>query len=184
MQWKPPQRLEGEGVVLRPLSDGDVDAYARWFVDDPTLGISLGLDEDPDAAAVRDLIQRSGELELAGEGLTRAIADPATDRLLGALMVHSVAWPHRRCEVGFAVGPNARGRGVAKAGLGLIINWLFAVLAFERIEMTTTPDNESAVRLAARVGFVREGLLRSRDIERGRRVDIVWFGLLRNDWHP
>ena len=36
--------------------------------------------------------------------------------------------------------------------------------------------------LAARLGFTHEGVLRARNVERGRRVDVVWFGLLREEW--
>jgi len=50
------------------------------------------------------------------------------------------------------------------------------------IELTTTPDNAGAIALAERLGFVREGVLRRRVVERGRAVDIVWFGLLREEW--
>jgi RimJ/RimL family protein N-acetyltransferase len=36
--------------------------------------------------------------------------------------------------------------------------------------------------LARRLGFTREGVLRKRNVERGRRVDVVWFGVLREEW--
>jgi RimJ/RimL family protein N-acetyltransferase len=36
--------------------------------------------------------------------------------------------------------------------------------------------------VVGRLGFTREGLLRSRNLERGRRVDVVWFGILRDEW--
>jgi RimJ/RimL family protein N-acetyltransferase len=48
--------------------------------------------------------------------------------------------------------------------------------------MTTTPDNAGALVLARRLGFEQEGILRQRAIERGRAVDLVWFGLLRDEW--
>jgi RimJ/RimL family protein N-acetyltransferase len=54
--------------------------------------------------------------------------------------------------------------------------------SFQRVEMTTIPENQAVPALAARLGFTQEGILRSRDVERGRRVDIMWFGLLREEW--
>jgi RimJ/RimL family protein N-acetyltransferase len=48
--------------------------------------------------------------------------------------------------------------------------------------MTTTPNNAGAAAVAERLGFVREGVLRRRNVERGRRVDLVWFGLLQEEW--
>jgi RimJ/RimL family protein N-acetyltransferase len=110
-----------------------------------------------------------------------AIADAGDDSFLGALMIHSCDWRHRRAEVGFWVAPWARGRGVLSAALTLFIDWAFGELALERIEMTALPDNDIVPRVAARFGFVREGLLRKRNYERGARVDLVLWGLLREE---
>jgi len=48
--------------------------------------------------------------------------------------------------------------------------------------MTTTPDNAAVFALARRLGFTQEGVLRKRNVERGQRVDVVWFGVLREEW--
>lgn len=106
------------------------------------------------------------------------IADAEDDAALGGLFVHSIDRRHRRCEVGFYLVPAARGRGLASEAVGLAVEELFAE-GFERIEMTTTPDNAAVFRLAERLGFAYEGTLRERNLERGRRVDVAWFGLLR-----
>jgi RimJ/RimL family protein N-acetyltransferase len=50
------------------------------------------------------------------------------------------------------------------------------------IELTRTPENIPTRALAAQLGFAEEGLQRQRNIERGRRVDFVLFGLLADDW--
>jgi RimJ/RimL family protein N-acetyltransferase len=50
------------------------------------------------------------------------------------------------------------------------------------MEMATTPDNAPSRALAARLGFIEEGLQRKRNLERGVRVDLVVFGLLARDW--
>jgi RimJ/RimL family protein N-acetyltransferase len=36
--------------------------------------------------------------------------------------------------------------------------------------------------VAAALGFAREGMMRARNLERGERVDVVMFGLLREQW--
>lgn len=71
-----------------------------------------------------------------------------------------------------------------RRALALILAWLFHDAGLLRVEMTTTPDNEVLPRLARRAGFTQEGILRARNFERGQRVDIVWFGLLREEWNP
>jgi RimJ/RimL family protein N-acetyltransferase len=66
----------------------------------------------------------------------------------------------------------------------MIVSWAMESRDMLRVEMTTTPDNAGVYALAERLGFRREGVLRCRNIERGQRVDIVWFGVLREEWKP
>jgi RimJ/RimL family protein N-acetyltransferase len=110
------------------------------------------------------------------------IADAETDAVLGLVILHSFAWQHRRCEVGFWLVAGARGRGLGARSVALAVSWAFDAFDLLRVEMTTTPDNAAAAALAARLGFAREGVLRQRNVERGRRIDVVWFGVLREEW--
>ena len=183
MELRPPDRIEDAVVVLRPLADRDVEPFVRAFAAEPALGAWVGFDEDPDAAAVRSNIEAGPKRAASGRGLERAIADRETDAFLGSLLLHSFAWEHRRCEIGFWLVQDARRRGIGTRAVGLAIDWVFNTLDFQRIEMTTTPDNPAVAPLAHALGFQREGVLRARDIERERRVDIVWFGLLRGEWN-
>jgi RimJ/RimL family protein N-acetyltransferase len=66
--------------------------------------------------------------------------------------------------------------------VSLTVSWVFKNLDLLRVEMTTTLENPAVPALAKRLGFTHEGTLRARNIERERRVDILWFGLLREEW--
>jgi [ribosomal protein S5]-alanine N-acetyltransferase len=168
-----PERLGGDGVVLRRLRAEDAAAYAAAFRDDPDLGRLLGVDEDPDEESVRRRIGRAGEL---------AVADPDSDAFWGMVNVHSVRERNRRCEVGFWLVPGARRRGAGSAAVSLIVSWAMTELDLLRVEMTTTPDNIAVDALAGKLGFTREGVLRKRNIERGERIDVVFYGVLREEW--
>jgi RimJ/RimL family protein N-acetyltransferase len=111
-----------------------------------------------------------------------AIARPGDDAFLGSLMLHSFHERHRRAELGFWLIPAARGAGVARRALALLIDWAWDALDLERLEMTTTPDNPRVPAVAAALGFRHEGTMRARNFERGRRVDVVMFGLMRGEW--
>jgi ribosomal-protein-alanine N-acetyltransferase len=159
-------------VALRPLRADDAVPYAAAFRADPDLGRLLGVEEDPDESAVRDRVQELRGVELAID----------VEGFVGAATLHALDWRHRRGELGFWLVPGARGRGLATRAVGLLVDWAFEALDLLRVEMTTTRDNAAAATVAERLGFVREGMLRKRNIERGRRVDLVWFGLLREEW--
>lgn len=177
-----PDRLRDESVVLRPLRPDDAGRYAAAFVEDPDLGRLIGIESDPDEASVRERIERLSARTREADFFQLAVADPVNEAFLAAVIVHSLDEDQRRGEVGVWLTPSARRRGVARAAAALVISWLFDELDLLRIEMTTTPENRALCALAARLGFTREGLLRARNIERGQRVDVVWFGMLREEW--
>ena len=166
-------------VALRPLRPDDAVPYAAAFEADPQLGRLLGVEEDPDVAAVRARAEQAAARAHDGNEVELAIE---VDGFAGAATLHALDWRHRRGEVGFCLVPDARGRGLATRAMGLLIGWAFGALNLLRLEMTTTPNNAGAAAVAERLGFVREGVLRRRNVERGRRVDLVWFGLLQEEW--
>ena len=171
-----PEALAGDGVVLRPLREDDAPAYAAAFRDDPELGIAIGTPTDPDEARIRERIAADRD------GFELAITADGSGAFCGVIAIHHIEPDHGRAEVGFWLAPQARGRGLGTRAVALVVGWLFERQGLRRLEMTTTPENGGALVLARRLGFTQEGVLRQRDVERGRGVDIVWFGLLRDEW--
>ena len=174
---QPPEALSGDGVGLRRLTADDAPAYAGAFRDDPELVTLLGYEHDPDEPWVLERIDQAA----AREGFELVITADGTEALRGMVAVHHVMPDHARAEVGFWLVPAARGAGLGARAVALIIDWLFEDGGLRRVELSTT-DNGGALALARHLGFVEEGVQRQRDIERGRPVDIVWFGMLRDEW--
>lgn len=177
-----PSRLSDDRVSLRPMVPTDAKPYAAAFGEDPDLGRLLGVEQDPDEQAVRERIETEAQPVEDRVFFTLAIADPVTDAFWGEVIVHSLHERHRRGELGFWVIPRQRQHGVGSGAVALTVSWLFDELDLLRVEMTTTPENPAVPALARRLGFTQEGILRPRNVERGRRVDLLWFGLLAEEW--
>jgi ribosomal-protein-alanine N-acetyltransferase len=174
-----------DGVVrVRRLGEADIEPYVAAFRDDPGLANLLGFEQDADPAEVRRWLSSAwtGPPELRTWEF--AIADARDDRFLGTLMLHSCDWKNRRAETGFWLVPAARGGGVMTRALDLVLDWAFGELALERMELTALPENTAVPRLAAKFGYVFEGTMRGRNFERGRRVDLLLWGLLREERRP
>src|SRR3954468_20515633 len=174
-----PDGLAADGVALRRLRPRDAGAFAAAFKEDPQLGVAIGAEEDPTEISVRRFIARQPGLRARGEFLGLAVTDATRKPFLGHVMLHTVAWRHRRAEIGYWLVPRARGGGVGRTAVSLAVDWAFAALDLDRIEITTTADNAGARALAASLGFTEEGVMRARNCERGRRVDIVMLARLR-----
>jgi RimJ/RimL family protein N-acetyltransferase len=174
-----PENLEREGVALRRLRARDAGPFAAAFRDDPDLGIMIGADEDPTENGVRRFIARQPGLRARGEFLGLAVTDASRRPFLGHVMLHTLAWRHKRAEIGYWLVPSARGRGIGHTAVSLLVDWAFDELGLERVEITTTPDNGAARALAGSLGFTEEGVMIARNLERGRRVDVMILARLR-----
>jgi RimJ/RimL family protein N-acetyltransferase len=174
-----PANLGRDGVALRRLRGRDAGPFAQAFRDDPALGATVGMEEDPSDAWVRRFIAAQARLRARGEYLSLAVSDAPDGPFLGVVMLHSFAWRHRRAELGYWLVPAARGRGRARTAAALLTEWAFATLPLDRLEITTSPANAAALRLAAAIGYEREGVMRARNFERGRPVDLVMLARLR-----
>jgi RimJ/RimL family protein N-acetyltransferase len=180
-----PERLAGETMVLRTLAERDLEPYAAAFAAEPALGAALGFEADPDEQSLVGRPQLIAVRAAAGAFVELAIADPGDDRLLGTITLHSLEWRHQRAEVGFWLSRESRGRGVATEALGSAVDWAFTEFELHRIEMVTAPGLPylpKVLELAERLGFVREGLMRERNFERERRLDVIMLAVLHSEW--
>jgi RimJ/RimL family protein N-acetyltransferase len=117
-------------------------------------------------------------LQSDGERFPFAIVDPDTDELLGSIDMGVNAHGYRG-HIGYWVARDARGRGVCTRALRLLARWALDELRLERLELITDPDNEASQRVAEKVGFRREGVLRAHlKHPDGRLRDSVMFSLL------
>ena len=86
---------------------------------------------------------------------------------------------NRTGHVGYWCAAEARGRGVVTRALRLLSRYGFEELALQRLELITDPDNRASQGVAERVGYRREGVLRSHlDHPDGRRRNSVMFSFL------
>jgi RimJ/RimL family protein N-acetyltransferase len=175
------QPLSDGRVTLRLGAERDIPEVLIAHQDDPDLHVRLGMDGPPTGAQLGRTMEEAPARRSAGERVTLTILEPGSDVWRGWLVVHSIDWEHLRAELGIELAPQARGRGLARAALRLAARWVFDVWGFERVEMLTLPDNAPMLRAAEGAGFVTEGLLRSRSVERGRRVDDIMLSLLAGD---
>ena len=86
---------------------------------------------------------------------------------------------NRTGRIGYWCAREARGRGFTTRALRLLCRYGFDELELARLELFADPENLASHRVAAKVGFQREGLLRSHlQHPDGHRLDSVLFSLL------
>lgn len=133
-------------------------------------------------ADARGFLAEQESMRTRGEELHFALVDAAdASAVLGGASLYAIDLEQRTAAVGYWLLPAARRRGIATAAVRLLARWAFDELAIARLELTCGPDNEASQRVAARCGFVREGVLRAHMAFKGGRRDTVLHGLLAGE---
>jgi RimJ/RimL family protein N-acetyltransferase len=161
-------------VILRPFADSDVPELVEALTD-PEVSRWTRMAFPYTEEHGYDWVRVSAELRRTGEGTHLAVIDAGTDRLLGGIgldVAGSVG------TFGYSIRADARGRGCAPAALRLLCRWAVDELGLERLQLLTIPGNTSSERVAEKVGFQREGLLRRYVDQRGTLVDTWMWSLL------
>jgi RimJ/RimL family protein N-acetyltransferase len=115
----------------------------------------------------------------AGRFGALAIADASNDRFLGAIGIRPIE--ENRASIGYWIAPPERGRGVATAAVRLLGHWALRRLGLRRLELYHFVGNVGSARVAEKVGFQREGVLRAYVVMRGESYDCVMYSLLASD---
>ena len=135
-----------------------------------------------DAAQAADLQREIAALFAERTLFQWAIADRATDRLIGTCTLAELSAEHRRAAVGYALRRDAWGRGHATDALRALLAFAFDALRLHRLEADVDPRNAASIRVLERLGFRYEGCLRERWHLSGELQDAALYGLLAREW--
>ena len=164
--------LHDEGITLRPWTEDDVPALAA-ACNDPEIPRWIPVIPSP-------YTEQDALAFIRGE--VRPDLDHSFAITFGGGVVGSIGMSvnlNRTGHVGYWCAREARGRGVTPRALRLVCRFGFDKLGLGRLELITDPDNVASQRVAEKVGFRREGILRSHLLHRdGRRRDSVMYSLL------
>jgi RimJ/RimL family protein N-acetyltransferase len=111
-----------------------------------------------------------------------AIADRATDRLIGTATMFNIYRDQQRAEVGYSLQRSQWGQGLAREAVARVLAYGFDELKLRRIEADIDPRNAPSLALVSHFGFKREGLLAARWNVNGEICDSVVLGLLAADF--
>ena len=100
-------------------------------------------------------------------------------RFTGGCGLNDVAEGNHRANLGYWVRTSAARSGVASAAAEELARWAWANTELSRLEVVVDVDNAASLRVAEKVGAVREGVLRRRIRTHGVLRDAVMHALLR-----
>lgn len=117
-------------------------------------------------------------------GKTHAIYDhrKRKGRLIGSTSIERSP-ENRRAEIGWTwMGKDFQGKGYNKPVKFLLLQYLFEVEGFMRIEFRTRGTNLQSQEALEKIGATREGTLRNYFTDSGTYHDLVYYSILSNEW--
>lgn len=104
------------------------------------------------------------------------------DALCGSVRLNDIDQGDRKAKIGYFLGSQFVGRGIVTSVVQAVLTYCFASLNLNRVELRCAAGNAPSKRVAERLGFVQEGVLRQDECLNGVFVDQHVYGLLRADF--
>jgi RimJ/RimL family protein N-acetyltransferase len=164
-------------IHLVPLAREHVPALLETMRDPDTLRFTRTPHPMPEGWLDGWLAGFDGEHRVAF-----AILDDGADEFLGYAVTGPINRKDLEVELGYAISPRARGRGVATETLRQLTRWAFDE-GMQRVTAVISVDNPSSSRVAEKAGYSFEGVLRSLHVVDGRRGDMQSWSILPGELH-
>ncbi|GIF19195.1 RimJ/RimL family protein N-acetyltransferase [Actinoplanes tereljensis] len=87
-------------------------------------------------------------------------------------------------EIGCAILPPHRGRGIGWRAQALLTAYVFEHFPVQRVEAGTQAENVAERKALLKAGFQQEGVIRAAEFRAGQWRDGVLFSRLRDDPYP
>jgi RimJ/RimL family protein N-acetyltransferase len=180
-----PDEWRTERIVIRPYRATDAEGlFAAIDESRATLAPWLPwVDHHERADDTRDFCLRSLANWIARTTLEVGIFDAHDGTPLGATGFPRLDWRARTFEIGYWLRLSTTGHGYISEAVRELTRFAFAELAANRVEIRCDARNERSRHVAERLGFLREGCLRSNELDpTGQPRDTLVFALIPEDY--
>ena len=181
-----PREFSTQRLCFRCYRPGDGATYHQMLQENwehlyefmPQSHLEIGSAEDAEAVLRR----------LAAEWTSRTLFifgvwDNASGAYVGESYLANPHWEVPRIEVGYFIVQACTGRGYATEAAQSMVRYAFTEIGVERVDLQCRADNAASQRVAERCGFTLEGRSRRQHrMKSGALVDVLWYGLLRDEW--
>ena len=144
-------RLETPRLILRGWREEDIEPYARMLADPATARFIARGGRPYDARqSWSETAFLIGHWQVLGFGMF-VVEERETGAFAGRVgALRPKGWPG--FEIGWAIAPDARGKGYATEAAAAAIDWSFANFAPERIVSIIHDENLASRRVAEKLG--------------------------------
>lgn len=168
-------------MKLRRLEKKDAEGMLEWMKDPEIQKAFRFHAEQNDMQSVLTFIGNANIQLVDGKDLHYAITDER-DEYLGTISLKNIDMKDKKAEYAISLRRGAQGKGIAFAATEEILKLAFESYKLERVYLNVLADNERAICLYERVGFVYEGAFRKHLFLRGEYKTLKWYSMLKEEY--
>lgn len=174
--------LHGEWVRLEPLELAHQNDLCAAIRDGELWNLYVTLVPHPDN--INNFFSLAQAQFDAGEGLTFAIIEQASNRVVGSTRFMKANLPNKRVEIGFTfLGQSWQRSAINTEAKFLLLRHAFEALGMNRVELITDYLNSKSRAAILRLGAKEEGIMRSHMVmPNGRLRDSVLYSIVKHEW--
>jgi RimJ/RimL family protein N-acetyltransferase len=173
-------KLAGPRVSLGPIEgQTNLSRWATWFRDEE---FQHGLDAGSPILFNPVQLQSWLEKNTAGRILLGIFLQEDA-QLIGFFELSGFDWTAHNAWVAIGIGERALwGQGLGREAMQLGLGYAFEVLNLWRVNLSVHAYNQRAYRSYLHCGFQEEGRGRQVLLRFGQRWDMIYMGILREEW--
>lgn len=166
---------------LRRLEEKDAEGMLEWKRD-PEMQKGFRFNgNEKDMDSVLGFIRQANVQLIHGKDIHFAIVNEK-DEYLGTISLKNISLTDRKAEYAISLRRRAQGQGVATEATNEVLKLAFESYKLERVYLNVLSDNDRAIRLYERIGFVYEGAFRKHLFLRGEYKTLKWYSMLREEY--
>src|SRR5215211_1333245 len=130
----PDPELTDGAIRLRPWRGDDLHVMTE-ALQDPEIPRWTTIPSPYGERDAREYLSRAEADRRTGRELGLAVVDAKTGGVLGGCGLSRFEWPELKCEIGYWVAKDVRGRSVGTRAVTLLSSWAVGPLGMERLEL-------------------------------------------------
>ncbi len=176
------ENLRGKVVQLVPVeAERDAKLFTEWHRNSEYSRLLNGSPAVLNSTKSTEKWLEKNDLSI--ETVCFAINNLADHKIIGEIALEDIKPFCSNVFVGISIGEEALwGKGFGSDAMQIILRYAFSFLNVHRVSLTVFDYNSRAIRSYEKVGFQHEGKLKDWLNRDGKRWDLHFMGILRDEW--
>jgi RimJ/RimL family protein N-acetyltransferase len=170
--------IRSKKIILRPFKKGDLESLTKILNDKEIYKNTLAIPYPYRIKHAKDWINFNLKQNRKKNKTAINFVIELRGELIGGIGLSNIVDNHKT-EIGYWVGKDYRGQGVATEAIRLITDYAFHKLKLKRVYATIFPWNEASKRVVKNNNYKFEGILKKYHKKYNKFIDACFFSKIK-----